>query len=102
MTYSWKDTLSRLRANEIRLDSAGIKVYQELLGKLDSRGDKTLPVEDFPQITNDDPIIASGLAEIRDRKFILTKKGRDMVCARVKTRRPTKMQKWLAWSMNND
>lgn len=102
MPYSWKDTLSRLRVNEIYLDSAGIKVYRDLLDKLGARGDKTLPVEDFPQIVKTDPIIVSGLVEIKDRKFVLTTKGRDMVCARVKTRRPTKMQKWLAQSMNND
>jgi hypothetical protein len=102
MPYSWKDTLSRLRVNEIYLDSAGTKVYRALLDKLDARGDQTLPVEDFPQITKTDPIISDGLVEIKDRKFVLTTKGRDMRCNGTKNRRATKLQKWLAWSMNND
>jgi len=94
MSYNRKATLGRLK-------NAGIKDegLQNLFFKL-ADGHEVLVTRTDLAVNND--LTDKSLVEVKGDKFVLTSRGRDMICGRLTRRRATKLQKYLAWSMNND
>lgn len=94
MAYNRRATLGRLQ-------NAGIKDegLQKVFFKL-ADGHEVLVIQ--TELTVENGLTEKLLIEVKKDKFVLTPKGRDMICGRPTRRRATKLQKYLAWSMNND